>query len=274
MSISDKLATIAENEQKVFDAGKQEQYDAFWDAIQANGNIYKYSQTFCNFNYTNTSMVYGNWTADTFKPKYPIAPKECDGYPLFAGLKIADFKKHCEDNNIVIDTSAVANLGNFYRYLLSATLPDIDASNCTKLSSCFYHCTELVESPNILNGELIETLYGLYSECVKVKHIPTIWVVAEPASNAFEGAFVACRALETIGEIKGSFKNTVNFRWSPLLTTETLLKILTALSKDATYASRKTLTLNTASQAVIEADTACSEQLASAVSAGWTIAYA
>mgnify|MGYP003296383754 CR=1 FL=1 len=34
MSISDKLQTIAENEQRVFDAGKKTQYDEFWDALQ------------------------------------------------------------------------------------------------------------------------------------------------------------------------------------------------------------------------------------------------
>ena len=37
MSIADKLTTIAENEQKVFDAGKQAEYDEFWDSFQSKG---------------------------------------------------------------------------------------------------------------------------------------------------------------------------------------------------------------------------------------------
>ena len=42
MSIADKLTTIAENEQRVYDAGKQAQYDEFWDDFQKNGTEYMY----------------------------------------------------------------------------------------------------------------------------------------------------------------------------------------------------------------------------------------
>ena len=38
MSIAEKLVTVAENEQKVYDAGKQAEYDAFWDNYQVYGN--------------------------------------------------------------------------------------------------------------------------------------------------------------------------------------------------------------------------------------------
>ena len=34
MSIAEKLELIAENEQKVFDAGKKSEYDEFWDNYQ------------------------------------------------------------------------------------------------------------------------------------------------------------------------------------------------------------------------------------------------
>lgn len=62
MSIADKLATVAENVPKVFEAGKQAEYDHFWDAYQDNGNRTSYLYGF---------MGYG-WTDETFKPKYPL----------------------------------------------------------------------------------------------------------------------------------------------------------------------------------------------------------
>lgn len=61
MSISDKLTTIAENEQKVFNAGKKAEYDSFWDAFQNNGKANCYTNHYRN-----------GWNADCFNPKYPI----------------------------------------------------------------------------------------------------------------------------------------------------------------------------------------------------------
>lgn len=62
MSIADKLTTIAENEQKVYDAGKQAEYDEFWDSYQQNGKRTKYSHAFAG----------SGWNDITYNPKYPI----------------------------------------------------------------------------------------------------------------------------------------------------------------------------------------------------------
>ena len=62
MSISEKLITIAENEPKIYDKGKQDEYDAFWDTFQDYGERKFYSQGFAGY----------GWTKDNLKPKYPI----------------------------------------------------------------------------------------------------------------------------------------------------------------------------------------------------------
>ena len=36
MSIAEKLTTIAENEQKVYDAGQKSEYDRFWDSYRGS----------------------------------------------------------------------------------------------------------------------------------------------------------------------------------------------------------------------------------------------
>ena len=98
MSIAEKLTTIAENEQKVYDAGVQSEYDRFWDAFQDNGN---------RVNYQSAGLYM--FTAETFRPKYDIRPTSmhqmaCNSY-WTTTLYIEDFVEHCNDCGIVFDIS-------------------------------------------------------------------------------------------------------------------------------------------------------------------------
>ena len=65
MSIADKLITIAENEQKVYHAGKQAEYNKFWDIFQENGLRNNYQSVF-------DGAVSKCWTDANYNPKYPI----------------------------------------------------------------------------------------------------------------------------------------------------------------------------------------------------------
>ena len=60
MSIADKLQTIAENEQKVFDAGKKDEQTQFWEIFQDGGKRNGYSMTFMSkyWNDTNYNPIY------------------------------------------------------------------------------------------------------------------------------------------------------------------------------------------------------------------------
>ena len=62
MTISDKVIKIAENEAKIFEKGKQAEYDAFWDGIQNYGNRTEYSSAF------------RYWGAEYVRPKYKVVP--------------------------------------------------------------------------------------------------------------------------------------------------------------------------------------------------------
>ena len=85
-TIAEKLTTIAENQQKVYDAGytagsgvdrdavlaegreqgEQDAYDAFWDVYQQNGERTHYSYAFAG----------RGWDDTVFKPKYPLTITE------------------------------------------------------------------------------------------------------------------------------------------------------------------------------------------------------
>lgn len=115
--------------------------------------------------------------------------------------------------------------------------------------------------------------YGLmytFMEATKLVNARTLKVRPDlKYSRIFDGC-IALQEIRFAGEIG---QNELSFAPCPKLSVESLRSILTALSKDSTYANGKTITFNTASKAVIEADSECSTQLASAVAAGWTVAY-
>lgn len=90
MSIADKLQTIAENEQKVFDGGKQAEQDRFWEEFQEGGKDYiAYSNAF----------AYRGWTDDIFNPKYPFLVG--GGNNMFAyNTALTDTKQPIDISNI------------------------------------------------------------------------------------------------------------------------------------------------------------------------------
>lgn len=87
MSIAEKLTTIAENEQKVYEAGKKSEYDRFWDIYQDEGNPMRYYATFSG----------AGWTDENFKPKYNIVFNSSGCNYLFQLSKITEV-------NVDIDT--------------------------------------------------------------------------------------------------------------------------------------------------------------------------
>ena len=61
-TIAEKLKLIADNEQLVFNAGKQEENDAFWNVVQQGGRRTAYDVAFCW------------WDCEYLHPKYKVVP--------------------------------------------------------------------------------------------------------------------------------------------------------------------------------------------------------
>lgn len=257
MSIMGNLATIAENVPKVYSAGKKSEYDAFWDAIQCNGERSIYSLVFCNSDaYLVAENKYNNWDETTFRPKYPIRPIKCDS-AIFCGLAIDNLKEHCEKYGIIIDFSIATTLNNCYRMIKTRYVPDIDAAKTTTLSSSFYMADLLEESPNILNGELITSYRSIYNGCKNMRKIPTLWAVNV---TDYTSSFGDCGKLTTIEDIVGEIMPNIDLRWCPL-DIPTLKLIITHLKdysgtdKEYTY----TVTFKATAFAELEAEGATAE---------------
>lgn len=105
MSIAEKLTSIAENEQKVFDAGKTKEWSDFWDVYQDYGKRGDFYVAF-----------YGStWNNTTFKPKYPLKPTSLNN--TFSNATISgDMTEICE-----IDTSKCHTIANAFSYMRNIT---------------------------------------------------------------------------------------------------------------------------------------------------------
>lgn len=115
--IATKLTTIAENQQKVYDAGyakgqaeggdtdaayqqgvtvgKQAERDRFWDSYQQGGNRTDYSNAFSG----------KGWTKETFNPKYDIVASQA--YMIFRYTGITDIAEALNGKRCIIQTGVL-----------------------------------------------------------------------------------------------------------------------------------------------------------------------
>ena len=198
MNIAEKLQTIAENEQRVYEAGKaygevigrQSQYDEFWDDFMDKGNR------------TQLQYAFAFWTDDIFYPKYDI--KAVNAVGIFNGCKIVNLKQRLIDCGVVIDVSGATNLTNLFAYSQSLTrIPTIDARNATIMGSIFYNNQKLVEVEKI--------------------------ILSDSGNTTFVDSFRQCYALESI-TFEGIIGNAINLQWSTKLSKASIISIINALS--------------------------------------------
>lgn len=142
MSIAEKLLTIAQNEQKVYDKGhadgQQAEYDRFWDSFQQNGNR------------TNYGFAFGGqgWNAKTFRPKYPIKPSgNGQGHMTFRVFNHGGNSVSFKDLNITLDLRGLTGNNEYMFYSAHISeLGILDISNMSAFSySLSYSKIETVE---------------------------------------------------------------------------------------------------------------------------------
>lgn len=100
MSISEKLLRAKTDYDEVYEAGKQAEYDRFWDSFQQNGTRESYYYAFSG----------PGWTEETLKPKYKVKPIEIQ----YADQYCMGLFFHCNrGNSTTFDFRNIANLFDF-----------------------------------------------------------------------------------------------------------------------------------------------------------------
>ena len=233
MSIADKLTQIAENEQRVYDAGfaagqsagGDTFYNAFWDVYQNYGYRAAYNNAFSGG--SNGAVVqYAGWTKDNFKPKYNMNVGNANSMFYYSG--VTDINACLEAAGVAIDFSKCTTFVDMANNCISTTFPPVDISSATKagLTNIF---------------RFFKTVTKLELSGVKSTHE---WGV---------NAFASCGALRELyisGEIGTTF--TVTSALIPASAKSVINALVNYAGTDNEY--KYTLTLGNAAWTALEAD--------------------
>lgn len=232
MNTSEKLTKIAENVPKVYAAGKNAEYDAFWDVFQQNGNRTDYRYAFSG----------GGWNSNNFKPKYPIKLKDAYLERIFNESFFAvNLAEVFRENNITLDFSNVTNASYLFYHCLTKHLPEVGANTITKADNMFGVAW------------LLETIDKL---------------IVAPNCN-MTGAFFRCDALRNITIENEINSSTWNFTGVHNLSRESIAHIIGKLSATSTGLSI-TFSYNSVAKAFGSVDNAEWQALV-ATKPNWTI---
>ena len=218
MSIATEFEVIAD---AVYEKGKKDEYDKFWDNFQDYGNRTAYVSGF--------QGSYG-WTKDNFFPKYDIKP-EGNTASLFYAWEVTekhkiDLAQRLEDCGVILDTSKATNLQSAFNYTRFTRIPTVDITGTTTA-----------------NGGLFGNSWGALITIDKI-----IMNENNQIANTWFGSATGLENLIIEGTIG---QNNFSVKDCKKLTTTSLLSILTALSKDNTIASGKSVTFSTAHKTII-----------------------
>lgn len=218
MTIAEKMVVIAENEQRVYDAGyaagqeagggggdteaaynegftdgKKSEYDRFWDTFQQKGNAINYGYAF----------GYDTWTDELFKPKYDIIIKAHYGGGMFAFSKITDLKDKMEAQGVKLDLSEATAVDYLFRHSEITHIPELDLRKATSMLYAF----------------------GDYAKSVTIDKL----IVSE-TTNFSSTTFNTANWLQNI-TFEGTIGVSINFQWSPL-TRQSIESVMAALSEN------------------------------------------
>lgn len=211
MSIAEKLTTIAENQQRVYEAGKAAgggiYYDEFWDAYQDCGERTAYHSAFSG----------SGWNNETFKPKYDINPTNASSTFYYTSIA-GDLVEILASIGVALDFSKTTTAGSVFNQALYITrLGVMNFSSSAALSNTFHTMSAL---------ETIDLL-----------------VLRNDGNQSYSNVFTNCTKLVnlTVEGIIG--KDGFNVQWSTKLSRKSIESILSCLSKET---SGLTVTLSLA----------------------------
>lgn len=220
--------------------GEKVEYDKFWDNFQNNGKRTLYNSAFG-----------GQWTAEIWKPKYPIRPTNI--YMMFFSndadkLVIPDLVGFCEKNNIVLD------FGNAYGNATYA----LGALHTNHFGVLDFSCNNTSKTINLTN------LFYSHNSTDGVRKIDKF--ISSERTNYAATTFQNATYLEEV-EFSGVIDaGDFNVSYCTSLTHDSLMSIINALKDYSGTETTKTATLGSVNLAKLDDD-----EKAIATEKGWTL---
>lgn len=143
--------------------GDNEEWNAFWDRFQDNGNRGNYSFAFMNAG--------NSWDSTNFKPKHNIIMKGAcnNAFYLWQHNEPTDIGAILKKQDVILDTSKAENMTNLFAYgtCIIGSLPTIDLTSATNqtggiFNSVMVHTIEkLIVTTNTVYGSMFRNCYNL-----------------------------------------------------------------------------------------------------------------
>jgi len=244
MSIAEKLKTIAENEQRVFDAGYTKGYDAgiaeggsggyakFMDAYQQNGQK------------TDYRYAFARWSKEVFIPEHNISNVKLSDYMFYY------FNSDGDEALDLVEHLAKLGLNTGFSNISSSAASMFENAKISRIGE--------------INISSRNVHYAFGSSYIK-----TIDKVTFGASSFIGGSYTfrGCTALENI-TIGGTINASgLDFQACSLLTHDSLMSIINALKDYSGSTTTYTLTLGSTNLAKLT-----DAEKAIATQKGWTLA--
>ena len=193
MSIAEKLKTIAENEQKVYEAGKQAGQNEIWDYATNYGEK------------TDYSGVFSSWGMEYFHPNRKIIPTSANsGSSTFNGCK---------------------KLKKIEATYFDFSQKERGTSNQQGYYFTFYNCSVLEEIEDI--G--MQADYGYYTTFGGCPKLHTIAKIRADEQTIFSNTFAYAYALTNV-EFEGVIGKAISLQHSTKLSKASITSLINTLS--------------------------------------------
>ena len=199
MTIADKLKRIAERVPILYEEGRMNEYDAFWDVFQDYGNRRNYVTGFAGI----------GWTTETFKPKYDIVPTGSSNTMFQSSAINGNLKDILNGLGRTLDLSNVTR----FQYGFSSTkftgLGVIDLSKADgRTTYVFYDSSSLVSIEKLIVSANNATFANWFDGCTALTDIAVEGTIANDID------FSPCKQLSfmSLSSIVGSLSGTVEKR--------------------------------------------------------------
>lgn len=217
MTTEERLVKVAENREKIYEAGenagKQAEHDTFWDAFQKNGARTDYTSAFAGT----------WWTGETFRPKYDIKPTNAGNMfyqNTTLNVDLVDLLNEC---GVTFDTSNCTSATNMFAVTYIKHVGEINLTKLTSIALVFFRAWGLVTIDK--------------------------FIINETGTVTFTSAFDSCSLLQNI-VIEGKIGRNISFSSATNLTVESMKSIILHLVDYAGTTSASTYSVKFNAQAL------------------------
>jgi hypothetical protein len=222
LTIAEKLVAIAENQQRVYDAGKlkgisisgaggafdegkaagivvgqQNEYDRFWDAYQSNGVYKSYAHAFAG----------NGWNDATFKPKYDL--KVTYGYMMFRDCAVSgDLDEVLARSNVSLDFTQMYDAPYLFSQCAFSRLGVIDLSNMSTINNTFTNSKKLETIEELILKDNC-SINNPFSQCTALKNIKITGIIGDNLTLQTCTLLTKASIESIINHLSGSTSNKI-----------------------------------------------------------------